>query len=254
MLRPRIIPILLLQDKGLVKGEAFKNHQYIGDPINAVKIFNESYADEISIIDISCGITGKEPEFSLIKEIASEAFMPLSYGGGLKNIEQVRKILHSGVEKVIFNSSAFFNPELIEQTAKEFGSSSTVVSIDVKHTGLFGSKKVVVNNGKKSTKSEAVEYAKRMETLGAGEIILTSVDHEGLRKGYDLSLIKQVANAIKIPLIANGGAGNFDHFRQAFVAGASAVAAGSLFVYIGNTKGILVNYPSEEQINSIVEN
>ncbi|WP_118973731.1 AglZ/HisF2 family acetamidino modification protein [Taibaiella koreensis] len=250
MIRPRVIPILLLQDGGLVKGEKFKKHEYVGDPINAVKIFNDSYADEISLLDIDCTANNREPNYALIKEVASEAFMPMSYGGGLNKIEQVRKILHSGVEKVIFNTSAFQNRDLITQTAREFGSSSTVVSIDVKGS-LFGGKKVFVANGKKATGQDPVSFARKMEALGAGEVILTAIDKEGTMSGYDTDLIRQVAAAVNIPVIANGGAGKLSHFKEAFQAGAAAAAAGSMFVFVGSIKGVLINYPTEEQLNSI---
>lgn len=252
MVTRRIIPTLLLKDGGIVKGEQFKKHQYIGDPINAVKIFNDSEADEITILDISCTINNKEPDYALIKEIASEAFMPLSYGGGLNQIEHVRKVFHLGVEKVVFNTAAYEKPALINNTAKEFGSSSTVVSIDVK-SGLLGGKKAYVRNGSKSTNLDPVEYAKKMEDLGAGELLLTSIDREGKMKGYDLELIAQIAKATKIPVIANGGAGSLTDIKQSLQAGASAASAGSLFVFVGKIKGILINYPNPQQLREIIE-
>jgi len=252
-MRPRLIPILLIQDGGLVKGVNFKKHIYVGDPVNVVKIFNEKEVDEIAILDISCTIENREPNYELISEITSEAFMPLSYGGGLKSIEQVRKILHSGVEKVIFNSSAYLNSNLIKQTAQEFGSSSTVVSVDVKTSGFFKSaKKVFIQNGKKQIEKTPLEYTKMLENLGAGEIILTSVDHEGLMRGYDNDLISEITSNLRIPVVANGGAGNMDHFREALNHGASAVAAGSFFVFQGTHKAVLITYPSYDDFSQII--
>lgn len=243
-MRYRIIPVLLIDDGGLYKGEKFKNHKYVGDPINAVKIFNEKEVDEICILDISATINGKEPNYSLIEEIASEAFMPLSYGGGLTNIDQVSRILQSGVEKVVFNNSAVNNPGLIAETASKFGSSSTVVSIDVKNTGLFGGKKVVTLNAAKVHNEGPAVFAKRMERIGAGEIILTSVDREGSMEGYDLKLVKEVSEVTSIPIIINGGAGSFEHFQAAINAGASAVAASSMFVFYGKHRAVLITYPT----------
>jgi cyclase len=248
MKRFRVIPILLIKDGGLYKGEKFKNHKYVGDPINAVKIFNEMEVDEISILDISATTGNKEPDFELIEEIASEAFMPLSYGGGLKTIKQVEKVLKSGLEKVIFNYSAAHHPELIRETAAKFGSSSTVVSMDVRSGGFFGQKRVVVLNGTTNLDVPPLEFAKKMEDLGVGELILTSVDQEGTMKGYDLKLIDGIAHQISIPLIANGGAGNTEDFRSAIQAGASAVAAGSFFVFQGPRKAVLISYPSQEEL------
>lgn len=248
MKRFRVIPVLLIKDGGLYKGEKFKNHKYVGDPINAVKIFNEMEVDEISILDISATVGNKEPDFELIEEIASEAFMPLSYGGGLKTIEQVSRILKSGVEKVIFNYSAAQHPELITETASKFGSSSTVVSMDVKSASLFGGRKVAILNAGKNVEMSPVDYAKKMEQLGAGELILTSVEREGTMKGYDLKLIDEVSHQISIPVIANGGAGSTDDFQAAINAGASAVAAGSFFVFQGPHRAILISYPTPQEL------
>nr|WP_068892645.1 AglZ/HisF2 family acetamidino modification protein [Pedobacter panaciterrae] len=253
MIRPRLIPILLIQDGGLVKGVNFKKHVYVGDPVNVVKIFNEKEVDEIAILDISCTVENRDPNYELISEITSEAFMPLSYGGGLKSIEQVRKIFHSGVEKVIFNTSAYLNPNLIKETAKEFGSSSTVVSIDVKTSGFFKStKKVFIQNSRKQIELTPLEYSKMLVDLGAGEIILTSVDHEGLMAGYDNDLIEEITSNLEIPVVANGGAGNMDHFKQALNHGASAVAAGSFFVFQGTHKAVLITYPSYSDFSQII--
>lgn len=251
MNRFRIIPILLIDEDGLVKGEKFKNHRYVGDPINAVKIFNDKEVDEITILDIGASRENRSPNFDLIEELAGEAFMPLSYGGGLSNLDQVSRILKSGVEKVIFNHSAVHRPKLIRETADKFGSSSTVVSIDVKSGGLFGGRKVFTLNGKENIGKDPLAFAKEMEEIGAGEIILTSIDKEGTQNGYDLKLIEHVSHEVGIPVIANGGAGNIQHFKDAISAGASAVAAGSFFVFQGPRKAVLISYPSNEDLKSI---
>jgi imidazole glycerol-phosphate synthase subunit HisF len=247
--RIRVIPVLLLKNGGLVKTIRFKNPTYIGDPINAVKIFNEKEVDEIVLLDIDATIQNREPDFDKIKEICSEAFMPFAYGGGIKNIDQIKKLFQTGIEKIIINTEAFFNPKLIEQAAVIFGNQSIVVSIDVKKN-LFGNKMVMIKSGTYNTRNSAIEYSKKIENYGAGEIILTSVDHEGRYKGYDTELIKEVSEAVSIPVVANGGAANTGDFFEAINSGASAVAAGSIFVYRSNSRGILINYPSQKELTN----
>lgn len=241
MKRYRIIPTLLIDDEGLVKGKKFANHRYIGDPINAVKIFNEKEVDELCLLDIGATRNGAQPNLQLISEIASEAFMPVSYGGGLKDIGTVSQILKSGIEKVIFNNAALQNPQLISETAAKFGSSSTVVSIDAKKVGT--DYHVFARNGQNDTGKAATQFAQEMEKAGAGEIILTAIDKEGSYSGYDLDLIKAVCSNLEIPVIANGGAGLVEHFKAAINAGASAVTAGSMFVFYGKLEGVLITYP-----------
>ncbi|MNK10374.1 Imidazole glycerol phosphate synthase subunit HisF [compost metagenome] len=250
----RIIPVLLIQDGGLVKSIKFKNHKYVGDPINAVKIFNEKEVDEIVILDISATREKRSPDLNMIKEIAGEAFMPLAYGGGITSIEQVKDILYQGVEKVIFNKSAFTNEALIKETAKRFGSSSIVVSIDVK-SNWIGKQYVYTDGGKNNTGLDVLQYAQKMEKLGAGEIFLNSVDRDGTYKGFDLELIKKISNIVNIPVVACGGAKDEDDLISAIHEGkASAAAAGSLFVYQGVHRAVLINYPNwnkiQEKINS----
>ncbi|MBL1410344.1 AglZ/HisF2 family acetamidino modification protein [Sphingobacterium faecale] len=246
----RIIPVLLVHEGGLVKSIKFKNYNYVGDPINAVKIFNEKGVDEIVILDIAATKKKQSPDLSLIKEIASEAFMPLAYGGGITSIDQVKDILYQGVEKVVFNNSALLTPRLIEETAHRFGSSSTVVSVDVK-SNLFGRQYVYSDSGKVNAKLDVVEYVKNMEKLGAGEIFLNSVDRDGTYKGYDLALIKMVSAAVSIPVVACGGAKDESDLIDAInIGGASASAAGSLFVYKGVHRAVLINYPDWEDIQS----
>ncbi|CAM3475550.1 AglZ/HisF2 family acetamidino modification protein [Aequorivita lipolytica] len=248
MRRIRIIPVLLIQNGGLVKSIKFKDHKYIGDPINAVKIFNEKEVDEIVILDISASKENRGPNIEKLTDIAGEAFMPLSYGGGITTIEQVKKLLYQGAEKVILNTSTFDNPKLLTQIAEQFGSQSAVVSIDVKKDWL-GNYKVYRNNGKKNTNLSPVDFAKKVEEAGAGEIILTSIDRDGTYKGFDIELIKLVADSVSIPVVACGGASKVADITEAIVkGGASAVAAGSLFVYASEQKGIMINYPKQNQL------
>lgn len=239
---------MLIQNGGLVKSIKFKNHKYIGDPINAVKIFNDKEVDEIVILDISATKDKRPPNISQISEIAGEAFMPLSYGGGVTTLEQVKKILYEGAEKVIVNTAAFENLKLISQIAEQFGSQSAVVSIDVKKDWL-GNYKVYLQNGSKKTGLSPVEYALRAEKAGAGELILMSIDRDGTYQGFDLDLVKQVTQAVTIPVVACGGASGFGDFVEAAnYGGASAVAAGSLFVYASTQRGIMINYPKQENL------
>lgn len=250
----RVIPVLLIQDGGLVKSVKFKKHKYIGDPINAVKIFNEKEVDEIIILDISASKEKRAPNISMIKEIASEAFMPLSYGGGITTIEHVKDILFQGVEKVIFNTSAILNPQLISETAHRFGSSSTVVSIDVGKS-ITGKARVFSENGRKNTKWDIVAFSRKMETLGAGELFLNVIDKDGTFNGFNLEIIKQVSEAVNIPVIACGGAESNMDLAKAIVLGkASAVAAGSMFVYQNTNKAVLINYPNWEDLQNTIKN
>jgi len=244
----RVIPVLLLKDSGLVKGQKFINHKYVGDPINAVKIFNEKEVDELLFLDISCTPNGKEPNYDLIQDIASEAFMPFGYGGGISDVHQIEKLFNLGVEKTILNSAAFYNPKLVKEASKLAGSQSVVVSIDVKKTFLSGYE-VFVQNGTKPTKKKPLEYALQMQDLGAGELIITSIDKEGSGDGYDLKLISDISNAVEIPVIAMGGAGALNHFKDAVDIGkASAVAAGDMFIFHGKHKAVLITYPEHDQL------
>ncbi|MEO0469615.1 MAG: AglZ/HisF2 family acetamidino modification protein [Bacteroidota bacterium] len=247
MRRIRVIPVLLLKKGGVVKSVKFKNHKYVGDPINAVKIFNEKEVDEIAIIDIDASRENRAPNIAQIGEIAGEAFMPLAYGGGITKLDEVKEILYQGAEKVVLNASALQRPELIEAAAGQFGSQSVVASIDVKKT-LFGKQKVYGDCGSKNTKRDPVEFARQMESAGAGEIFLTSIDRDGTFEGYDLGLIQRVAEAVSIPVIACGGAASVDDFRMAVESGASAVAAGSLFVFHGPHRAVLINFPEPDQL------
>lgn len=248
MLQTRIIPVLLIKDGGLYKGVRFKKHKYVGDPINTVKIFNEKEVDELVLIDISVTKENKEIDFELIKEIASEAFMPLAYGGGIKSIEDARKLFSLGIEKVILNSAALENPDLITELSNEFGSQSIVFSLDIKKD-FFGNQRVYSNCGKRKMKGSPVEIALKMEEKGIGEIIFNSIHLEGTKKGYDLKLISEITKKLNIPLIALGGAGNANHMMEAKRAGAHGLAAGTIFVFQGPLDGVLITYLTKEEIN-----
>lgn len=249
MIRTRVIPVLLLQNHQLVKTTQFKNQKYIGDCINALKIFNEKGADELAVLDINASIK-KTPDFKFIEQLVGECFMPLAYGGGIQTIEQAQQLFSIGIEKIILGASAHETPTLVTALANQFGSQSVVVSVDVKKDWL-GRARVHIQNGKKNTGVEALVYGKRMEKLGAGELIIQSIDRDGVGKGYDLELIEQVAPDLKIPIVALGGAGNITDFAKAKQAGASAVAAGSLFVFKGPHKAVLISYPTPKELKNL---
>jgi cyclase len=251
MKRVRIIPVLLIQDGGLVKSVKFKNHKYVGDPINAVKIFNEKEVDEIVLLDISATAEKRPPNIRQIREIASEAFMPLAYGGGITSLDEIRLLITAGAEKVVLNTSAFANPALIGEGAKWIGSQSIVVSIDVKKDWL-GKYKVVTQNAAKNTGLDPVTYARQAERAGAGEIFLNSVDRDGTFEGYDTNLIGEVSRAVDIPVVAVGGASSVDDFTAAIQHGASAAAAGSLFVFQRPHRAVLISYPGQPELKSKV--
>jgi imidazole glycerol-phosphate synthase subunit HisF len=242
--RVRVIPVLLLKNGDLVKTVQFKNPTYIGDPINAVRIFNDKRVDELILLDIGANRSAERSE-ELLSEIASEAFMPVAFGGGITNLAQVEKVLRLGVEKVVINSAAAEDPELITAIARQFGSQSVVVSIDVRPK-RFGSCRVFTNGGRKSTGRDPVAHAKRVADAGAGEILITSIAHEGTGRGYDLKLIRAVADAVSVPVIANGGASGVADFAVAVRTGhASAVAASSMFVFQGTHRAVLISFPDE---------
>jgi len=253
MLRTRVIPVLLLKGGGLVKGQQFKNHRYVGDPINAVKIFNEKEVDELVFLDISATKENREPDYELITDIASEAFMPFGYGGGITEVEQIEKLFSLGVEKIIINSTAFHKPQLITAAAKVSGSQSIIVSMDVKKS-LFGSYEVYVQNGQVNTKQDPINYAKKMQDLGAGELIICSIDREGTEKGYDLKLLEMVSSAVDIPVVALGGAGQLQDFADVVKqTSISAVAAGDIFVFHGKHKAVLITYPKYSELEALMQ-
>lgn len=250
MLRVRIIPVLLLRNKGLVKTVKFDKAKYIGDPINAVKLFNDKGVDELAFMDIDASKEGRKPDFELIEKFASECFMPLAYGGGISTIEDVKRLFAIGVEKVIINTTSLSNLDLVSESADIFGDQSVVVAIDVKKN-MWGKPQVYSHAKSKPAITDVVEYAKAAEKAGAGEIILNSVDQDGMMNGYDLRTISKVSEAIQVPLVACGGAGKLEDLKEAHSAGATALAAGSLFVYHGPHKAVLVNFPSSEKLASL---
>ncbi len=251
MLRPRIIPCLLIRNNGLVKTINFSEEKYIGDPINAVKIFNEKLVDELMIIDIDATVKMKEPNFNLIKKIAAESQMPISYTGGIKNLEQIKRIISYGVEKVGISSGAIINPELISNASKEVGSQSVVVVLDVKKK-ILGGYNVYTHNGKNDTGYKVESLAKDLTNRGAGELIINSIDNDGKMKGYDINIIKDIKKTVSVPVTLIGGAGSIDDIKKLVeefhIIGA---AAGSLFVFQGKYKAVLINYPDQDEKNYI---
>jgi cyclase len=253
MLKTRVIPCLLYYKNGLYKTTKFKNPKYIGDPLNAIKIFNEKEVDELIFLDISASAENREPDYKMIIEIASECFMPLCYGGGVKTLDQIKRILEIGVEKISLNSAAIENPKLVHDAANAFGSQAVIVSIDVKKN-FWGKYEVVKNKASKSTGIDPVTFAKRMENAGAGELFVTAVDREGTWEGYDVDLIQLITSSINIPLIANGGAGNSNHIEQVVKKGnASAAALGSMVVYQKKDFGVLINFPKRIDLEKMFE-
>lgn len=253
MFRKRAIPVLLLNYDELIKTVKFKNPKYIGDPINTVKIFNEKEVDEILLLDINASIQKKEPNFSLIKDIVSESFMPLSYGGGITSIDQIRRILTLGVEKVSINKTAVLNPNFIKEASIYFGSSTIIASIDFKKD-FWGNYKVYINRGRTKTKYSPVEFAKIAEKQGAGELLINAIERDGTMTGYDLDVIQDVSNAIDIPVIACGGAGSILNLKEGIEHNATAVAAGSLFIYKGKHRAVLINYPEYSELDFLNNN
>lgn len=253
MLRPRVIPCLLVHEGGLVKTVEFKAPKYVGDPINAVKIFNEKEADELVVLDIDATVNGAEPNYKMIANLAAECRMPLCYGGGVRSAEQAKKIICLGVEKVALSSAAIENPGLIKQIADEIGRQSVVVVLDVKKRMLSKEYDVFIHNGKKNTKRSVIEVATQAEALGVGEIVINSIDNDGQMKGYDLALAKKIRDVVNIPITFLGGAGSLDDIgaliRTCGVVGASA---GSLFVFKGVYKAVLINYPSVVQRDELI--
>ncbi|CAI8742114.1 AglZ/HisF2 family acetamidino modification protein [Chryseobacterium sp. IT-36CA2] len=253
MLRPRIIPSLLIQDNGLVKTVNFKNPKYVGDPINAVRIFNEKEVDELAIFDIDATAKGLEPNYSLIERIANQSRMPLCYGGGVKTLEQAQRIFGLGIEKIALSSAVLQNPKLITEIAERVGSQSVIVVLDVKKK-LFGGYEVYTHNGKKATGINPFKFVEEAQKLGAGEIVINSIDQDGVMKGYDMSLIDKVREKISLPLTVLGGAGTLNDIKQVIDKhGIIGVAAGSLFVFKGVYKAVLINYPTFEEKEKLIK-
>lgn len=249
---PRVIPCLLLHDGGLVKTRQFASPRYVGDPINAVRIYNEKEVDELVFLDITATKEGRPPGFELVAAIASECFMPFCVGGGIRQLSQIESLLRLGVEKVAINTIAAEKPDFVEAAARRFGSQSIVVSIDVKRA-LFGAYSVYSRGGTKNVNVKPETYARRMQELGAGEVLLTSIDRDGTAKGYDLELTGSVTAAVTIPVVACGGAGSMDDLAAVTKeAGASAAAAGSLFVYHGRHRAVLISFPARAELDAVM--
>ena len=250
MLRTRVIPCLQLIGESLVKTVRFGRYGYIGDPTNTVRIFNELEVDELCFLDIRATVERRDPDLSILREIADECFMPVSYGGGVREVGSAQRILNIGFEKVVVNSQAFAEADLISRLADRFGSQAVIGSIDVKK-GVLGGSHVFSHGGKRNAGRDPVAWAVRLQELGAGEILLTSMDRDGTWTGFDLDLTRRVTEAVSIPVIANGGAGSLSHIRAAIAqGGASAVALGSMVVYQKMGMGVLVNFPDRQELES----
>ena len=244
--RPRIIPSLLLQNGGLVKTQKFENPRYLGDPVNAVKIFNNKGVDELCLLDITATRERRGPDFDLLHDIATEAFMPLSYGGGVTTLEQIQTLFAIGYEKVVLNTALVNDPQLVRDAVAYAGSQSIVASMDVK-TDLLGRAVCYIQDGQRKTAYTPVQLAQYAQELGVGEVLLNSINRDGQMKGYDLSLVRSVADSVDIPVIACGGCGSMEDLKQVLEQGhAHAAAAGSFFVYYGRNHAILITAPSED--------
>jgi cyclase len=253
MLRPRIIPCLLVRDKGLIKTHKFKDARYLGDPMNAVRIFNEKEVDELMILDIDATAEGRGPDFQMIEHWAEECRMPLCYGGGITTVEQAQKIFSLGVEKIAMSSAAIDNPKLVKEISDKVGSQSVVIVLDVKKK-LFGGYEVYTHNGKKSTGKSPFDLIKQFQDLGAGEIVVNNIDADGEMKGYDLNLIEKAINSTTLPLTAIGGAGTLEDIGKLINKfGIIGASAGSLFVFKGKLKAVLINYPNFAEKDQLVE-
>lgn len=251
MLRPRIIPSLLLHNKGLVKTVNFKSPKYVGDPINAVRIFNEKEVDELAFFDIDATVLNKEPDYMLIEKLANQSRMPLCYGGGVKTVEQAQRIFGLGVEKIALSSALIESPFLVSKIAERVGSQSVIAVLDIKKKLLSGYE-LYTHNGTRSTGINPFKFAKELEQLGAGEIIINSIDQDGIMKGYDMNLIDKIAESVSIPLTVLGGAGSLLDFEKVINKhGVIGLAAGSLFVFKGPYKAVLINYPTLQEKNKI---
>jgi len=255
MLRPRIIPCLLVKNRGLVKTIKFAAPKYVGDPINAVKIFNEKEVDELIVLDIDASVQFKEPDYVMIKNLATECRMPLSYGGGVKTVEHAKRIISLGVEKVAISSCAVDEPEIISQIAAVLGSQSVVVVMDVKKNQINGNYEIWTCNGSKLTDKCPSEFARKAESLGAGEIVINSIDNDGVMKGYDLALVRTIRESINLPITVLGGAGSLRDIGELInMFGIIGAAAGSLFVFKGIYRAVLINYPSRAEKDALILN
>jgi imidazole glycerol-phosphate synthase subunit HisF len=252
MLKTRVIPCLQLINESLVKTVKFGKHGYIGDPINTVRIFNELEVDELCFLDIRATVENRQPNFKILHEIADECFMPLSYGGGVKDADTAIRILSIGFEKIIVNTAAIENPSLISAIAEKSGVQSVIASMDVKKN-IWGKYQVFSHDGTKKTNLSPVAWAIRLEELGAGELLVTSMDRDGTWSGFEIEILKEIASSVSIPVIANGGAGSLHHIERVIKeAKISAVALGSMVVYQAQDLGVLVNFPDKTQLEKSI--
>ena len=248
MHRSRVIPCLLIRGNGLVKTRKFKDPVYVGDPVNAMRIFSEKEVDEIVVLDIDASREGREPNYDLIAEMAGEAFMPMAYGGGIQNLEQVRRLIRSGIEKVVINSSAIKSTEVISAAADVFGNQAIVGAVEVKKN-MFGGYRMVTEGATVEVQTGLDEHIQNLVLAGVGEIFLNNVNRDGMMQGYDLPLVRSVTQKVRVPVVACGGAGTKEHLLQVICdGGASAAAAGSLFVFHGRHRAVLINYPQDFRI------
>jgi len=255
MLRPRIIPCLLVKNGGLVKTQKFTSPKYVGDPLNAVRIFNEKEVDELMVANIDATVLNQDPDYTLIKNLAAECRMPLCYGGGVKRVDQVEHIISLGVEKVALSSAAVVNPGLVTQAADVVGGQSVVVVMDVKKRVSGGGYEIWTHNGTKPTGLCPVEFARRIQDLGAGEIVINSIDRDGVMTGYDLELVSAIRESITLPMTVLGGAGSFSDIKNLIhTFGIIGAAAGSLFVFKGVYRAVLISYPSRVERDNVFHN
>lgn len=251
MALPRVIPVLLLRNKGLVKTVKFKEHKYVGDPINAVRIFNEKEVDELTFLDVDASRENREPHYDFLKEIASECFMPLSYGGAVRSLHQIERLLKSGIEKIVINNEALNNPSFIRNASEAFGSSTIVGGIDIKKN-FWGHYHVYSHVKRATLNVDPVTHAVELTKLGIGEIFVNNVDLDGTMAGYDTEIIRKITQAVEVPVIACGGAGSIEHIDKVInEAGASAAAAGSFFVFQGKHRAVLITYPEQNILKNI---
>jgi imidazole glycerol-phosphate synthase subunit HisF len=251
MLRVRVMPCLLVRHGALVKTIGFKQPSYVGDPVNAVHIFNEKEVDELILLDIGATPEGTPPAFDVIARVTTEAFMPLAYGGGLRTLDDVKRVLNLGIEKVVINTQAFERPAFVTEVAAEYGSQAVIVSVDARRRKGSGHE-VYTKGGSLATGFDPAEYAARMEKIGAGEIMITSIERDGTMQGYDLDLIRSVSAATQLPVIASGGAGSVADFGRAVREGAAACAAGAMVVYYGRNRAVLINFPDRRELDAVL--
>lgn len=250
MLATRVFPTLLIRGRGLYKGVHFRDHRYVGDPVNAVRIFNDREVDEIAVIDIDATPNGRSISVEFVRQFAAECFMPLTVGGGIATVAHARQLLQAGAEKVLVNSAALARPTLVRELAETFGSSSVVVAIDCKR-GLLGRYKVMSHCGQRATDMDPVAWAMQAQELGAGELLVTAIDRDGDMSGYDCQLLRSIAEKVSVPVIAAGGCGSLQHMRQAVDEGkVAAVTGGSYFVFHGPRRAVLISFPSRGELES----